>query len=106
MSDVAKKLIGGLREFADCEHKSLRCESCGARSNIFGWQMMTDYDKIRAELEIVKRGIDSLSQAIREGEKLTRQDGEWIVFVNGECNDDRHAKTLLELVEIMGKEEQ
>ena len=35
----------GLVEFAQCEHGSLRCEKCGARSDIRGWQTFTGQDK-------------------------------------------------------------
>lgn len=35
----------GLMKFAECEHGSLRCEKCGARSDIRGWQTFTGQDK-------------------------------------------------------------
>lgn len=37
MSDFENKLVDSLREFADCKHKHLKCEKCGASATLFGW---------------------------------------------------------------------
>jgi hypothetical protein len=40
----------GLTQFAECEHKQLKCEKCGARSDIRGWSTFTGQDKELFEL--------------------------------------------------------
>ena len=56
------------------------------------------------ELLSIQRGIAVMMLIVRGGvEKITQQDDHWYVFdSNGECNDDRHADTLLELVRKLG----
>ncbi len=50
------------------------------------------------EIERLKHGIELLAASLSRGEDLTQQDGQWFIFVNGECNDGRWAPTLVELV--------
>ena len=52
----------GLGEFAACKHETLRCEQCGARSNIFGWQAYTDYDEIRQQLAEARAALDPFAK--------------------------------------------
>lgn len=71
-------------------------------SNVLGDEMR----KAAAEIERLTRGINKLSRII-EGNygmaTVDRTDGRWYVYnVSGECNDDRHADTLLELVRKLG----
>jgi hypothetical protein len=46
MSDLVKSL----EKFAKCEHTSLRCEKCGARSDAYGWQVFCGYTDAMEQL--------------------------------------------------------
>lgn len=61
----------GLMKFAECEHQQLKCEKCGARSDIRGWQTFTGQDKDMLEL---RDEIDRLTARLAAAE--AQQQGE------------------------------
>lgn len=51
VSEFSDNLVKGLQEFADCEHEHLKCEKCGARSNLFGWMAFcNEYHDLQNQL--------------------------------------------------------
>ena len=50
MNDPGKMITESLRQFASCNHDSLRCEKCGSRASVFGWMAFSDYDETRTNL--------------------------------------------------------
>lgn len=70
MSEFEDKLVNGLKEFADCAHEHLKCEKCGARSDIRGWQTFTGQDKDMLEL---RDEIDRLTARLAAAEAEREQ---------------------------------
>lgn len=64
----------GLGKFADCKHRRLRCEQCGAVSDIRGWQAFSDYDELKDEIERLR--ATCLDASTRINEIMDRRDGE------------------------------
>jgi len=61
------------------------------------------------ELEQLARGIQELDDIHRTEQQWSYADrdpydGHWYVYIRGECNDDRHADSLLELVRKLGND--
>lgn len=95
----------GLSEFAACTHESLRCENCGARSNIFGWQAYTDYDEIRQQLADAKEVIDrlteeSLQSSIRNGALMADNADLTARLAAAEAENKRLRMQNMDLLEI------
>lgn len=55
----------GLMQFAECEHKQLKCEKCGARSDILGWSTFTGQNK---EMMDLREANESLTARLAEAE--------------------------------------
>ena len=91
--------MGELPELTDDERAAL------SDGSLYVKAIMTIADR-DAEIERLTR---ELSKKTGELEQLARgiqelDDGHWYVYERGgECNDDRHADSLLELVRKLGK---
>lgn len=64
MGDFEKKLVESLQEFAECDHGSLKCEKCGARSNAFGWQVFCGYADVKRQLKEANRRLVEIQEAL------------------------------------------
>lgn len=62
----------GLMQFAECEHKQLKCEKCGARSDIRGWQTFTGQDKELLQLREENESITARLAAAEADQRRWR----------------------------------
>lgn len=83
----------GLMKFAECEHKQLKCEKCGARSDIRGWSTFTGQNK---EMMDLREANESLTARLAEAEESNSQQA---LTIEGQGNRISQLKERLAEVE-------